>query len=178
MGTILGAVHPAADGPIVAFDFDGTITCRDSFMAFLRWRVGPTRFGTGLTRLIPAAAAYAVDNDRARLKVAATREFLRGLTIGELDIAATTFAASEGPRLLRPDALRRWRQWRDLGARLVIVTASPEIIVGPFARDLGAQTIVGTRLATDVNGRVDRRFRRPELPRRRKGGETKSRLRA
>ena len=26
--------------PIVAFDFDGTLTSRDSFVAFLQWRAG------------------------------------------------------------------------------------------------------------------------------------------
>jgi phosphatidylglycerophosphatase C len=29
--------------PLVAFDFDGTLTVRDSFTAFLKWRVSPAR---------------------------------------------------------------------------------------------------------------------------------------
>ena len=29
------------DGQIVAFDFDGTLSIRDSFKAFLAWRSGP-----------------------------------------------------------------------------------------------------------------------------------------
>ena len=33
-----GAQPPTA--PIVAFDFDGTLTVRDSFTAFLKWRAG------------------------------------------------------------------------------------------------------------------------------------------
>ena len=40
MGTFDGAVHPASDTPVVAFDFDGTITVSDSFVGFLRWQ-GP-----------------------------------------------------------------------------------------------------------------------------------------
>jgi len=31
---------PAPGQPIVAFDFDGTLTIRDSFTTFLRWRAG------------------------------------------------------------------------------------------------------------------------------------------
>jgi phosphatidylglycerophosphatase C len=31
------------DRPIVAFDFDGTLTVRDSYTAFLKWRAGPKR---------------------------------------------------------------------------------------------------------------------------------------
>ena len=37
---------------------------------------------------------------------------------------------------------------------LVIVTASPEIIVGPFAHGLGADLLIGTRLALDAEGRL------------------------
>ena len=33
---------------IVAFDFDGTLTIRDSFTEFLRWRAGPGAWALGL----------------------------------------------------------------------------------------------------------------------------------
>jgi len=148
METFCPDVQPLADAPIVAFDFDGTLTCRDSFMAFLRWRAGPIGFALGLIRLMPATLAYAVHRDRGRLKVAAARVFLEGLTADALTVSARAFATAEGARLLRPDAVRRWREWRDQGARLLIVTASPEIIISPFAEDLGAFAIIGTRLAT------------------------------
>lgn len=154
MGTTGGAVQPDGAPPLVAFDFDGTITCRDSFMAFLRWRAGPVRFLVGLTRLAPATAGYAVHRDRGRLKMAAAREFLGGLTETELAASASAFAAAESARLLRPDALRCWQDWKRRSARLVIVTASPEIIVAAFARALGAETTIGTRMALDAAGRI------------------------
>ena len=47
-----------------------------------------------------------------------------------------------------------WRRWRERGARLVIVTASPDILVAPFARGLGADTLIGTELRFDEAGRV------------------------
>ena len=53
----------AANGgrPIVAFDFDGTLTVRDSFTAFLRWRVGPIRYALGMAKLGFAALRYLID---------------------------------------------------------------------------------------------------------------------
>ena len=36
----------------------------------------------------------------------------------------------------------------------MIVTASPENLVAPFAQDLGADWLIGTRLAFDAEGRV------------------------
>jgi phosphatidylglycerophosphatase C len=37
---------------------------------------------------------------------------------------------------------------------VLIVTASPEIVVAPIARALGADQLIGTRLAFDEAGRV------------------------
>ena len=42
------ASETAEGRPIVAFDFDGTLTIRDSFTEFLRWRAGPGGWGVSL----------------------------------------------------------------------------------------------------------------------------------
>jgi len=141
--------------PLVAFDFDGTLTVRDSFTAFLKWRAGPARHALGLTRLAPAAATYVFDRNRGKIKAAAVREFLRGVSLEELEREARAFAQSEAPKLFRPDALAVWRRWRAKGAKLVIVTASPDVIVAPFARGLGADLLIGSRLAVDLNDRLN-----------------------
>ena len=140
--------------PLVAFDFDGTLTSRDSFLSFLAWRVGARRYATGLLRLAPSAAAYLSHLDRGRLKAALIRRFLKGVPRAELERQAQAFAGLAAPRLLRPDALRAWRRWQAQGARLVIVTASPEPVVAPFARGLGADALIATRLVFDTEGRV------------------------
>lgn len=140
--------------PIVAFDFDGTLTVADSFTAFLAWRVDRGRHLWGLTRLAPAAAGYLRDRDRGRLKAAAVHEFLRGTPRAVLEGEAKAFARTNAAGMLRPDALETWRRWGAEGARRVIVTASPELTVAPFARDLGAEALIGTRLAFDAEDRA------------------------
>ena len=70
---------PRKDQAIVAFDFDGTLTIRDSFTEFLRWRAGAGGWALGLVKLAPAVAAYARGRDRGRIKAASVREFLRGV---------------------------------------------------------------------------------------------------
>jgi phosphatidylglycerophosphatase C len=140
--------------PLVAFDFDGTLTSKDSFIAFLRWKAGAGPFAAGMLALAPAAVKYVLDRDHGRLKAAAARRFLAGMTRAELEATAQTFASDHGRALLRPDALRAWRRWQSGGARLVIVTASPETIVAPIARGLGADVLLGTRLAFDAKDRV------------------------
>lgn len=163
-----------ADVPIVAFDFDGTLTVKDSFTAFLKWRTPPGRWILGGLRLIPAAIGYLFHRDRGRIKAAAVGEYLRGVTRGELESDARRFAELHSRKLLRPDAVIAWKRWRGERVRLVIVTASPDIVVGPFARGLGADDLIGTPLAFDENDRVTGAFSGANC----RGAEKVARLRA
>lgn len=144
----------AGDPPVVAFDFDGTITVRDSFTAFLKWRAGPARYWAGLARLAPSLVAYLFHRDRGRIKARAVAEFLRGVPRAELEAEAKRFAETQSRKLFRPDAVAAWKRWQRQRVRLVIVTASPTILVGPFARGLGAHAILGTEIAWDEADRV------------------------
>jgi phosphatidylglycerophosphatase C len=145
-------------GPLVAFDFDGTMTVHDSFKAFLRWRAGGSEYWLGMVKLIPSLLAYPFHRNRARLKAAMVRIYLKGLPRKVLEQEAAEFAAVAAPLLLRPDAVKAWRRYRADGARLVIVTASPEQLVAPFARGLGAELLLATRLEFDQDDRVTGRL--------------------
>ena len=127
-----------AEPPIVAFDFDGTLTVRDSYTAFLKWRTPGLAWVLGGIRLIPAALAYLAHRDRGRIKAEATKVFLGGVSRERLEADARTFAAQFSRSLLRPDAVAAWKRWRGEGVRLIIVTASPDVVVAAFARGLGA----------------------------------------
>ena len=162
------------DAGVVAFDFDGTLTTHDSYTAFLKWRAGPIRYALGLVKLAPAALAYLGHRNRGRIKAAATREFLAGVTRERLETDARAFAELMAPRMLRPDAVRTWRRWSQRNAKLVIVTASPEIIVAPFARGLGADMLIGTELSFDARDRVTGAFATPNC----RGPEKVRRLQA
>lgn len=140
--------------PLVAFDFDGTLTARDSFMAFLAWRSGRARYAMGLSRLSLPSAAYLRHRDRGRLKAALVKEFLAGVPREELEESARAFAEQRAVKLFRPDALATFRRWRQRGATIAIVTASPEIVVAPFARGIGADVLLGTQLVLDAEGRI------------------------
>ena len=152
----------AAPGqPIVAFDFDGTLTVRDSFTAFLRWRSGPTGWPLGLVKMAPAVVAYAKHRDRGELKAASVAQFLRGVSRSELEADAARFADQAWTGFMRPDALACWNDWGSRGAHRVIVTASPETTVAPFARRLGADALLGTALVFDGQDRVTGAFAGP-----------------
>ena len=124
MGIDPGTRQSRDGRPVVAFDFDGTLTVRDSFTAFLRDRAGKRGWARGLVRLSPAIATYARDRDRGRLKAASVREFLTGIPREALEAEAAAFADRALDGFMRPDALETWDAWGRRGALRVIVTAS------------------------------------------------------
>jgi phosphatidylglycerophosphatase C len=138
----------------VAFDFDGTLTWKDSFRDFLAWRTGSRDYALGLARMGGPALAYLRNRDRGAFKAAMVMHFLGGAPKSDLEAQAQAYAAERAPLLLRPDAVRAWRRWQGEGARLVIVTATPGLIVAPFGRGLGAELVLGTRLALDADSRL------------------------
>lgn len=166
--------QPREGQPIVAFDFDGTLTIRDSFTDFLRWRSGLSGWTLGLVRLGPALAAYVRDRDRGRIKAASVRQFLMGVRRDSLRAEAEQFAENRWAGFMRPDALTAWDEWGRRGAWRVIVTASPETTVEPFARRLGADALLGTQLTFDADDCVTGAFACPNC----RGEEKVIRLRA
>ena len=175
MGLVQEIRQSTANGPaIVAFDFDGTLTIRDSFTEFLRWRSGPGAWALGLVKLAPALAAYAKDRDRGRIKAASVKEFLLGVSRQTLEAEAAAFAEEIWPRFMRPDALEVWNDWGQRGAHRVIVTASPTTTVAPFARKLGAEALLGTEFVFNADDRITGDFAGPNC----RGEEKVRRLKA
>ncbi|MDQ1192635.1 phosphatidylglycerophosphatase C [Brevundimonas vesicularis] len=175
MGIVQDLRQSTANGRvIVAFDFDGTLTIRDSFTEFLRWRAGPGAWALGLVKLAPALAAYAKDRDRGRIKAASVKEFLLGVSRQTLEAEAAAFAEEIWPRFMRPDALEVWNDWGQRGAHRVIVTASPTTTVAPFARKLGAEALLGTEFVFDADDRITGDFAGPNC----RGQEKVRRLKA
>lgn len=150
----MSAETAGGERPIVAFDFDGTLTVSDSFTGFLQWRAGAAGYLVALAMLAPNMVAYLLHRDRGRIKADAVRQFLFGVTREQLAREARDYAETVRDRLIRPDALAVWNDWKAKDATRVIVTASPTLLVAPFADLLGADLLLGTELEFDVQGKV------------------------
>ena len=150
---------PAGTLPTVAvFDFDGTLTLSDSFLPFLRAIAGRRRYLLGLIKLSPVLLGYCfklIPNWRA--KEAMLTHFLAGVSTTQLASAGERFARRGLPKLLRPEAIARltWHQQR--GHRTLIVSASPEVYLQPWAELMGIDYVAGTRLESRngyITGRI------------------------
>lgn len=145
--------------PILAvFDFDGTLTLRDSLFPFLKAAVGEWRFYLGLVLISPALIAYAlrlIPNWKAKETVLG--HFLSGMPETRLQALGEKFATQALPKLLRTEAVERLRWHQEQGHKTVLVSASPEIYLKPWAKKMAFNEVIGTRLETPdgtVTGRI------------------------
>lgn len=149
-----GGLHEASpvSTRIAAFDFDGTVTARDTILPFLLGVSGAAKFAAGLPRALPVLCAHVLGRvDPTDTKEALFLIYLRGRRGADVRAAALQFARQRIPKLLRRPAVRRlnWHQAR--GDRCFIVTASPEMYVAPWAATLGIEAL-GSRLEVDASG--------------------------
>ena len=118
---------PAADGtPVAAFDFDGTLSRRDTFLPFLQRVCGAQRLYTALARSGPALSRVAVGRaDRDAVKDALLVRLLAGHPAAALAEAGQVYAEFlRRSDRLRPDTLARARAHLERGHRVVLVSAS------------------------------------------------------
>ncbi|MHB8671330.1 MAG: HAD-IB family hydrolase [Acidimicrobiales bacterium] len=146
------AAEERSETGVAAFDFDGTITRRDTLMPFLRELCGGAVVARAVLAAIGTALVEGVDRDR--LKAAVLGRLLAGRPIEQVDALVPPFAERVVSSGLRDDTLERVAWHRQQGHALVVISASPELYVGPIARRLGFDAALATRLEVGADGRL------------------------
>ena len=132
---------------IAFFDFDGTITTKDTMLEFIRYYKGDLHFYAGALITSPFIFAY-----KARLikKIVAKQKFLgfyfKGVPIEEFEAKCKAFSEEKLPALIRPKALEEINKLQNAGVRVVIVSASAENWIKYWAAEKNIE-VMGTRLA-------------------------------
>lgn len=132
---------------VAVFDFDGTLTVGDSFLPFLRLAVGQWEFWWGLLVMSPVLLGYAlkfIPNWQA--KEALLAYLLADFTEEKLQRVAERFAVQHIPNLLRSEALDRLRWHQKQGHKTLLISASLEAYILPWAKTMGFDRASGTQL--------------------------------
>ncbi|WP_443747629.1 HAD-IB family hydrolase [Asticcacaulis solisilvae] len=162
------AAEPEAPRKVVAFDFDGTLTDRDSFLAFLDFAKGRAGMARAFLTQPSLLAHYLATKDRGALKSRLLYKLLGPISQEDLEILIKAFSTTTAMDLFRMDALDAWDRHNLPDRTRVIVTASPQLLVAPFGRMIGADRVIGTKLGFDAQGRLT-----PELDGKNCRGEEK-----
>lgn len=138
---------PAAT--IAAFDFDETLTRRDTVVPFLRRLAGDRALALGLLARSHRLAPAAVRRNRDLLRAMATERVFRGRPIAEVEAHARDYGDQIAAVGLRPDTTARLAWHREAGHRVVIVSASYEQYVHVVGAHLGVDAVLATRLEVE-----------------------------
>ena len=150
----------SAEAEIYVFDFDGTITTRDTFALFLRYYAGPFRWAIKIAQLLPTFISYKLGRiDRHAVKKAVINQFFAGELLADVESRAEQFAAEVIPGLIRPAAQNRIDELLnspECGAEsLYICSASISPYLKSWASSAGIheQNVMSTELAV-ANNRI------------------------
>jgi phosphatidylglycerophosphatase C len=137
--------------PIAFFDFDGTITTKDTLLEMIKYRHGNAKFYLGLLLHSPYLVAYKagiISNQLAKEKV--LKLFFGRMTTEQFRQCCEDFAAEKIPVLIRKKALKEIDRLKQAGAEVVIVSASPENWLQPWCATLNLQ-LLATQLEVHNN---------------------------
>ena len=134
---------------VAAFDFDGTLTRRDTLLPFLRRGLGWIRFLWVMARCSPWLLGFAlhlVPNHAAKRRLLFMA--LAGRPVAEMDGWATCWLASL-PKQLRPNALAQLAAHQRAGHCCVLVSASLDVYLQFAAQQLGFDALICTNMAVE-----------------------------
>lgn len=134
---------------VAAFDFDATLTRRDTVVPFLRRLAGDRGLALGLLARSHRLAPAAIRRRRDTLRELATQQVFRGRPIAEVEAHAQEYGDRIHAVGLRPDTAARLAWHREAGHRVVIVSASYEQYVRVVGGHLGVDAVLATRLEVD-----------------------------
>ena len=142
---------------LFAFDFDGTLTTRDTLIAFIRYACGTPRFLLGFLLHAPLLVLMKLrlySNGKAKQRLFSW--FFRGMPIETFDALCQSFASTHR-HLLRPETVRLLQQALSEGSEVLVVSASIDNWVQPFFPSV---TVLGTQIEV-IDGRLTGRFLTP-----------------
>ncbi len=161
--------------PIVAaFDFDGTLSRGVSGLRFFRHLLGDAAYTRFWLRQLPALIGYGLRFHHESNLEKINRHIFTQRKASEIEAAGQKFAREHmAPHLIK-NTVNTMLEHRDRGDRCVIVSRGYEAYLKPWARDLGIEEVLSTRLEADGHDQLTGNMPEPSCD----GEEKVRRLRA
>ncbi len=145
------------DKSIAFFDFDGTITAKDTMFEFIKFSKGNTALVAGIIYNMPFLVAYKLglfSNQKAKEKI--LRYFFRDMKEKDFEKYCQLFVTEVVPNLLRTKALDEIQLLLKKKVEIVIVSASPENWIKPWSDNMGFG-LIASKLEI-INGKITGRL--------------------
>lgn len=143
---------------LALFDFDGTITSRETFPLFMRFAVSKPRLVAGSIAFAPIVAGYRAGLvSGSTIRSALIRFGFRGVLAARVEEAGRRFARDVLPGLIRPNAMARLRWHREQGDAIVVVSGALDVYLAPWCAQQGLDLFCSQ--LDDVEGVLNGRYR-------------------
>ena len=145
---------------LALFDFDGTLTSKDSLPGFIKYAVGKPTYYFGLFLLSPVLFSYLIGiigNDVAKQKLMG--RYFKGWSFERYKQISKNYSHSEIDRIIRLQAIEKLNWHQQQGDRVIVVSASMEDWLKPWCDSKGVE-LLATRLLSD-NGIISGEFATP-----------------
>ncbi len=143
---------------LALFDFDGTITEKESISDFLKYVLGEKSFYMSMLRISPMLIGYVfgfLDNRSIKQQILTVT--LKGKEYDWLKEKAFSYVEERLAEIIRPKALERIYWHKERGDRVVIVSAGLSIYIRPWAEKVGVDDVIAMELERD-NGKLTGRL--------------------
>ena len=138
---------------LILFDFDGTLTKKDSFIEFIAYYKGRIKLYTGfLVRIIDLSLFFLGLISNTRFKEIMLSHFFREESVSNFNKTGEEFALRIIPGILRDGALETIKKHSAEGNRMIVVTASCSNWIKAWTDKMGLE-LIATELE-EVNGKI------------------------
>lgn len=140
---------------IAAFDFDGTITNKDTLLEFIRFSKGSFCLWRTFLLFSPLLVLYKIGvYPNWKIKEQIFSFLYRGMTKKDFDALGYSFFREKGKFLIRKDAEEKILSLKRSGYEILIISASIENWVKPFAEYLQVDKVISTTVDFDSENKL------------------------
>ena len=144
---------------IAVFDFDGTLTTRDSFLAFIKYACGPMRYYLGFLLFAPMLVLmlmHLYPNWKAKERVFS--HFFKGWRHDRFSETGRNFS-SVIEKMRNEPTIQRLKEHLANGDTAYVISASLPEWVEPWCSALGVNAVLATEIEVDDQGLITGRFK-------------------
>jgi phosphatidylglycerophosphatase C len=145
----------ALSAPLVVFDFDYTLTDRETLSRFLLRQLPRRRVLQGILTIPFLLPAFILRFGwREGLKRGVLRGFLAGMPAVDFLARAKTYADQQLPEFIKPHMRERLLRYIDQGYEVWLISGSLSAYLSPLAHRLGIKVVLACEMAIGPEGKL------------------------
>lgn len=147
--------NPNSKKIVAAFDFDGTLTYRDTLLPFLLYSCGKAETLLAISSIIPQCVGFVTGwRTRQQVKEKLLTHTFKGQPLDKIQALGEIFAKERINSLLKPEAMERLRWHQQQNHRCVLISASLDVYLAPWTKLMDIDDLICTSLETDSHHNI------------------------